>query len=406
MRGKPLVWFASPTTTVVAGQRGLSLLILVALCWAGCMSPSASALSPFQTGGGNSPIDIRADQQSYNAALGESVFEGGVILRYQTTEIKSPKATVSLSSDGKAKVATFSQRPTVRHTSPGKAGEDILTADWVDIDIAGSHFRARGNVVSNLATVAANPIRVTSDVQQYHSPTGVITAEGHVTVHYEDVTITSNKALLRTGGSGAADRVVFLGNAVLRQKDSQVRGERITIVMANKNIVAEGGVKTTVNVPDNGAGKPSRVFLNSAFQQFDNATNTILASGAVKLVYEDYLVTGPKASFKLKPQGESRTIDRIYLTGRPTITDNERKITADKIVITPNPKAFDAQGNVKTQFQSKPASAAQPPAPKNGTPTVQKKTSVQLQPANNKPAEKPPVLTEEEELQVPPAVFD
>jgi hypothetical protein len=46
------------------------------------------------------------------------------------------------------------------------------------------------------------------------------------------------------------------------------------------------------------------------------------------------------------------SVDRILLTGRPSISDGTRNITADNITITTNPKHFDAVGHVKTQFKT------------------------------------------------------
>jgi lipopolysaccharide assembly outer membrane protein LptD (OstA) len=36
------------------------------------------------------------------------------------------------------------------------------------------------------------------------------------------------------------------------------------------------------------------------------------------------------------------------------VTEGDRTVTADKITLSTNPKSFDAQGNVKTQFKSQP----------------------------------------------------
>lgn len=91
-----------------------------------------------------------------------------------------------------------------------------------------------------------------------------------------------------------------------------------------------------------------------------------MASGNVKIIYENYIATGPKATFTLK----DGSVDQIILTGRSTIIEDERKITADRIIITTNPKHFDAVGNVKTQFKTRGEDQPSAPAkPVSGKPT-------------------------------------
>lgn len=387
---------------------GLVISALLATVLAlGTGEPSASAISPNKpavaTPSANRPVDIRADQQTYNAVTGESTFLGKVRLTFDNIEITSSKATVAMGDKGGAGLATFHDRPLVRHRvpqkslSPGRAGnEDLLQADWVDLDLGGSIFRARGNVVSTLATIAAMPISVRADVQQYDTPTGLISASGNVTVKFNDTVITSGKALVRMEAGGQAQRVVFIGGSHLVQQGTDIRAERITVTMANNNLVAEGNVKTIVAVPDSGG----KVLLDSAVQQFDNTANMVLASGSVRMIYEDYTATGPKATFRLKPSGTGKTIDRVFMTGRPTIVDKDRKITANQLIITPNPKKFEATGNVQTAFKSRPAEStpAAPGKPVKGKP-LKPASKAETASRSQKSRPVPTVMTEEEELQ-------
>jgi lipopolysaccharide export system protein LptA len=378
-------------------------LSTMAMLGLGLWQPSASAISPALSpqGGGSRAVDIRADNQTYNADTGESVFTGRVRLTFNNVEITSSRASVQMGSNGTAGLATFQNRPLVKHTVPGK-GQDVLQGDLVDLDLSGTMFRARGNVVSTLATVAAMPIAVNADVQQYDTPSGLITASGRVRVRFNNTNITSGKAVVRMEPNGQADRVVFSGGSHLIQPGTDIHSDRMTVTLANSNLVAEGGVKTVVATPDTG----SRVLLNSAVQQFDNTANVVLASGAVQLFYQDYIATGPKASFSLKTTPSGKTIDRVVMTGRPTIVDKDRKITANQIVITPNPKKFDATGNVQTAFKSKPASTTA-----NGPSAVKAKplaspAKTQLKPSKPGKTPAPPTAvvapslqTEEDELQ-------
>jgi lipopolysaccharide export system protein LptA len=91
------------------------------------------------------------------------------------------------------------------------------------------------------------------------------------------------------------------------------------------------------------------VLIKSDYQQYDKAADTMIASGNVHIEYQDYIADGPKATFKLN----HGALDQIVLLGRSTIIDKDRTVTGDRIVITTNPKHFDAYGNVKSAFVTK-----------------------------------------------------
>jgi lipopolysaccharide export system protein LptA len=103
---------------------------------------------------------------------------------------------------------------------------------------------------------------------------------------------------------------------------------------------------------------PANIVITSDYQQYDKVSDMMIASGNVKIIYGDYIAVGPKATFRLKDQD----VDQIFLTGRPTITEPGRTITADKITISTHPKNFDAVGNVKVNFQARQKTAATAPA--------------------------------------------
>jgi lipopolysaccharide export system protein LptA len=380
-----------------------SVALLAVVAWCGLMQvPSASALGPLGANNPATPIRILADEQSLNLDQNKSWMRGNVKLIYGAVTIASPEADVALTPDGQAQSMTFKRRPTLVSKEPNKP-TDTLVADTITLDILTESFLAQGNVDSLVKSIAAAPVSIKSDVQQYNAPTGLMNAIGSVVVHFEDTTITASKALLKLGPNNQAERIVFIGGVTLTKPDAVIKSERLTLLPATNILVAEGNVRTVVDVPDNGTGKRSKVFMNSAHQQFDDPGQKILASGNVRLLYEDYIVTGPKATFNLaKDAAGKQTINQIMLTGRPTIIEKSRKVTADTIKIVPNPKAFDAKGNVNTQLINppKPAPVAAPPA-QQGKGKGKGKQGVSLQPA--KPANTPPKAqqTEEEELGLP-----
>ena len=49
---------------------------------------------------------------------------------------------------------------------------------------------------------------------------------------------------------------------------------------------------------------------------------------------------------------KTRKPNKIIFSGRSKITEGDKSIEADSIVITVNPKNFTAEGNVKTQINN------------------------------------------------------
>lgn len=344
---------------------------------------ATSAVSP-----DTSSIRMTADKQSYDMEKKKYYLSGKVTVAYQDMKITSSTAEVEMDAAGKPQVANFFNRPVFKRIKP-KAGEDNITGDIIKIFLADDRYGAKGNVVSHIATVAADPFLIRSDIQEFDNKNKVVSASGNVQVDYKQSQAYSPLANVRMKENGKADRVIFSGGARIKQEASEINGDRITVMVDSGNLIAEHHVKTRVDLknqqkpvaskpktiakaaPHSSAqanpseqDQPQKVFISSDYQQYDKASDMMLASGHVKIIYGDYIAVGPKATFKMK----NNDLDRIFLTGRPTIVETGRTITADKIIITTNPKNFDAVGNVKVNFKTadKPGSDSGP-LPSSGT---------------------------------------
>ncbi|MGE0199861.1 MAG: LptA/OstA family protein [Candidatus Melainabacteria bacterium] len=335
----------------------MALAVALTLTILGLAQPAALAT---YAGTVEDEVSIQASQQSYDLASKKFKLKGNVVVSYQDFKIYSQTADLSTDAAGAAELASFYDRPTAKRVKPS-LGEDIVTGDILRIRLKDKIFEAEGSVNSNITTVAADPFTIRADVQQFDHINKLMSARGGVHVDYQGGTATSSSAVMRIGPSGRAERVVFTGGAELNKESSHIAGEKITVMMDSGNLLAESNVKTTVDLKGQKSGGPPKVLIYSDYQQYDKASDKMLASGHVKILYGNYTATGPKATFDLT----GGNLDKIFLTGRPTIIDGARKITADKITITTNPKNFDAVGNVKTTFtQSDPAAkpAAKPAA--------------------------------------------
>jgi lipopolysaccharide export system protein LptA len=310
-------------------------------------------------------LHITADRQSYNVESKRSLLSGRVAVSYQDIRITGPRAEVEMDENGKPEVARFFERPIVRRIKPN-IGEDRVTGDIINIYIADDRFGAKGNVESNFVSVAADPFYIRSDIQEFDNRNKIMAASGNVQVSYQGSQAFSALANVRMKENGKAERVIFSGGARIKKDASEIQGDKVTVMVDSGNLIAEHHVKTRVDLKGRESG-PTQVIITSDYQQYDKATDTMIASGNVKILYDNYVAIGPKATFKLK----NNDIERIFLTGRPTITEDERVITADKITITTNPKNFDAVGNVKVSFKNRPAQ----PAATSSAPGVNKQVS-------------------------------
>jgi lipopolysaccharide export system protein LptA len=381
-----------------ASQMPIALSVLC-LLWLG-MPPMAEAFAQGKSGGIKANlINVAADHQTYDGAKSKSFLNGNVVVTYKDIQIKSKQATMDIDAGGSPILASFFPRPKAKRTDAATKAIDTLEADTIKIYMQENAISAEGHTYTYVTTVASDPFAIRADVQQFDNNTKNVVAKGSVQVNYQKTIATSPKALLQVGSNGKAERVVFSGGTKIVQENSTIESEKVTIMVGSGNMIAEQNVKTVVDVKNQGVtnqgvpnqnlkdpntSKSTKVHIISDYQQYDKASEKVLASGNVKIIYENYIATGPKATFTLK----DGSVDQIILTGRSTIIEDERKITADRIIITTNPKHFDAVGNVKTQFKTKGEDQPSAPAkPVSGKTTG--KLSGKKGATAGKPASKP-----------------
>jgi lipopolysaccharide export system protein LptA len=348
-------------------------LLLLCFFWLG-MPPMAEAYAQGKSGGIKANlINVAADHQTYDGAKSKSFLNGNVVVTYKDIQIKSSQATMDIDAAGSPVLASFFPRPKAKRTDATSKAIDTLEADTIKIYMQENAISAEGHTYTYVTTVASDPFAIRADVQQFDNNTKNVAAKGSVQVNYQKTIATSPKALLQVGSNGKAERFVFSGGTKIVKENSTIESDKVTIMVGSGNMIAEQNVKTVVDVKNQGVktqdlnnptpSKSSKVHIISDYQQYDKASEKVLASGNVKIVYENYIATGPKATFTLK----DGSVDQIILTGRSTIIEDERKITADRIIITTNPKHFDAVGNVKTQFRTRGEDQAAPPPAKSTT---------------------------------------
>lgn len=107
---------------------------------------------------------------------------------------------------------------------------------------------AAGN--SAVESAQEEPIIITSDSQDLSQDNGRITANGNVHVFYEDTTGIGPKIVVLRTPEGKAEKVYFVGRSQVSQAGRRWIGDRITMTVATKKVLAQGNTKAfIINTP-------------------------------------------------------------------------------------------------------------------------------------------------------------
>lgn len=286
-----------------------------------------------------STITIEADKQSFQIKDNTALFNGNVRVSYDSFKINSPKAVLSSNNKGEPDKAIFSEGVSVLRND--KNNNDSLNSDSLTLLIASNNFIAEGKTISHLKKNTPNAVTIKAHRQEFNSKTNEVSASGSVVINLKDMILSGGSANLQTSADGKPLRATFSNSARVVKGDSTITAGTISIELNSNNITASGGVNTVTNLKD--AGKVS---MRSNTQTYNKSTNELVGSGNVTIQYQDYKASGPKATLYLSSEN---ALQKIVFTGRSQIKDSLRKVIADKIVVSVNPKNFTAEGNVRTQ---------------------------------------------------------
>ena len=258
-------------------------------------------------------------------------------------KVVGDRADVNITKDQKLDTATFYEKPYAFEVKKNKKRE--VKANILKVSLITKIVRAEGDTQSIVFDGKKPIVVINSDVQEYDTKTGVMTATGAVTMFYKEIETYSNSAQITTDKNGDLKRLVLTGNARVKQENNESFADRFVYEAASGNLSAYG--HTTSNaIMDDG----SKLVLKSAYQEYNQKRSIFNASGNVRIWYQDYYAAGPKVT--LYPGAGSTKPNEAYFTGRSSITQGVRTIFADRIKMTMKPKSFDAQGNTRTVIKN------------------------------------------------------
>jgi len=286
---------------------------------------------------------IDAKNQSFTESENKIKFDGDVTVSIDDLKVKGNSADVSMTKSQELDTATFYDKPYAYEVKKNKKRE--VKANILKVSLITKIIRAEGDTQSIVFDGKVPIVVINADTQEYDSRTGVMKADGAVTIQYKEIETFSNHATIMTDKNGDLKNIILIGNARVKEQNNESFADKFVYDPATEVLTATGN--TTSNAIMEGGDK---LVLKAAYQVYNKKSNIYNASGNVNVWYQDYFAVGPKITFY--PDKTTGKPNEIYFNGRSSITQGVRTIYADKIRMTLDPKDFQASGNTRTVIKN------------------------------------------------------
>ena len=286
---------------------------------------------------------IESKNQSYTESENKIKFDGDVNVQMGNMKVVGETADVSVTKDQQLDTATFYDKPYAFEVKKNKKRE--VKANILKVSLITKIVRAEGDTQSIVFDGKTPVVVINADMQEYDSKTGVMDADGNVTIQYKEIETFSNHATIKTDKSGDLKTIILTGSARVKESNHESFADRFVYDTGTEIITATGNT-TSKSVSDDGV----KLIIKSNYQEYYKKRNIYNASGNVHIWYDDYYAVGPKVT--CYPDKVTNKPNEIYFTGRSSITQGVRTIYADKIRMTMRPKDFEATGNTRTVIRN------------------------------------------------------
>lgn len=290
-----------------------------------------------------SDLVIESKTQTFSESDNKIKFNGNVKVSVDDMKVVGESADINMNEDQKLDTATFYDKPYAYEVKKNKKRE--VKANILKVSLITKIVRAEGDTQSVVFDGKIPIVVINSDVQEYDTKTGVMTATGAVTIKYKEIETFSNKAIIKTNKNGDLKDLELIGSARVKDKTNDSFADKFYYSEATKMLIATGNTTSNATMEDG-----QKLILKSNIQEYSQAKNTYSASGNVRVWYEDYYAVGPKIT--VYPDKKTNKPNDIYFTGRSSITQGVRTIYADKIKMMLKPKDFHAEGNTRTVIRN------------------------------------------------------
>ena len=290
-----------------------------------------------------SDLVIESKTQSYNESENKIKFDGDVKVTVDDLKVVGDSADVSIQGEQKLDTATFYDKPYAFEIKKNKKRE--VKANILKLSLITKVVKAQGDTQSIVFDGKVPVVVINANEQEYDTKTGVMVADGTVTIKYKELETFSNKAIIKTDKNGDLKNIELIGNArVKEQQGNESFADRFYYNASTSVVTATGNTTSNVLMDDG-----TKLVLKSNRQEYAQNRDVFNASGNVQVWYQDYYAAGPKISVFPNDKGKP---NEIYFSGRSRITQGVRTIYADKSKMIMKPKAFEATGNTRTVIKN------------------------------------------------------
>ena len=290
-----------------------------------------------------SDLVIESKSQTFAESENKIKFEGDVQVSIDALKVVGDKADVNLTKDQQLDTATFYDKPYAYEVKKNKKREE--KANILKVSLISKIVKAEGDTQSVVFDGKVPIVVINADTQTYNTNTGVMDADGTVTIKYKEIETYSNHATIKTDKNGDLKNIVLTGNARVKEKNNESFADKFVYDPLTEILTATGNT-TSKAIMEGG----DKLILKSSYQEYNKKKNIYNASGNVHVWYQDYYAVGPKMTFY--PNKVTNKPNEVYFTGRSSITQGVRTIYADKIRMTLEPKDFEAIGNTRTVIKN------------------------------------------------------
>ncbi len=282
---------AAATRGPLAQQGDSATKIHAGAADAGGSAPTTAAVAPANEG--PTTIITDSDKQIYERSAGQFEAIGHVKVKAGDIDVISDHLRMAYGVDRKPEAAVFTGRANATQ------GQNNTQADTMTYFLNTKRLQATGHVRSKViqsgnstaaksdtvtapinegkmepivnggvpvATTPSAPIIIVSDTQDNNKETGRLDAMGNVKIFYNDTVGIGPKVVMVRNAYGQAERVVFIGRSQVTQPGKRWIGDRITMTIADKKVLAEGNTKAFI-LPKKNAPAPGSMPANGFTQQ-------------------------------------------------------------------------------------------------------------------------------------------
>ncbi|MCR5260421.1 MAG: hypothetical protein K6C94_01135 [Candidatus Gastranaerophilales bacterium] len=284
-------------------------------------------------------LTVESEHQHYKEADNKINLDGSVKVKYDDINVTSPHAEVIINPAlGKVEKVKFLDNAYSYQIKQDKKHE--VKAKILEVSLLNKVFKAEERTQSTIIQKNQPTVIVTADNQEYDNQANIMKARGGVIIYYQDSQAFADYAEVDLAKDNSVKRMILSGHASVTRKDSTIKADKFVHYADKKVTTASGKVFSDIN------DENTKIKVWSDFQQIDQKTNVVTASGHTIVHYQDFVAEGPKAS--VYPDAKTNKLNQVVFLGRSKITQQGRSIEADRINMTLNPKDFKADGNVKT----------------------------------------------------------